>query len=130
MHAEDATQTTTASYRREGKINYSSQKRESWYKSWDKLDMWRTIPTFKTTDLNKMQLNKLATLFKPELPTERKHGKQTEAFKKLTDECSHLPGLENTPLTTISNKLTRLFRFANECLDKLSDEGDNKLQVK
>ena len=48
-----------------------------------------------------------------------------EALSQLAEECSRLPGLQNAPLTTISSRLVKLFRFANESLEKLSVNGDN-----
>ena len=33
-----------------------------------------------------------------------------------------MPELRNAPQTTVSNKVSKLFRFANESLEKLSDD--------
>jgi len=47
-------ETTTPSYRHDCKMKYASRKREMWYKKWEHYEMWRNIPSFKTTNLQKM----------------------------------------------------------------------------
>jgi len=48
-------ETTTPSYRHDCKMKYACKKREMWYKKWEHYEMWRTIPSFKTTQLEIMQ---------------------------------------------------------------------------
>jgi transposase len=48
-------ETTTPSYRHDCKMNYATKKREMWYKNWEHYEMWRNIPSFKTTRLEKMR---------------------------------------------------------------------------
>lgn len=48
-------ETTTPSYRNDCKMKYACRKREMWYKDWEHYEMWRNIPSFKTTNLQKMQ---------------------------------------------------------------------------
>ena len=48
-------ETTTPSYRNDCKMKYACRKREMWYKGWEHYEMWRNIPSFKTTNLQKMQ---------------------------------------------------------------------------
>jgi hypothetical protein len=48
-------ETTTASYRHDCKMKYTCRKRERWYKNWEHYEMWRNIPSFKTTNLKKMR---------------------------------------------------------------------------
>lgn len=50
-----ALETTTSSYRQDCKMKYACRKREMWYKKWSLYEMWRNIPTFKTTNIQKMQ---------------------------------------------------------------------------
>ena len=47
-------ETTTPSYRNDCKMKYACRKREMWYKNWEHYEMWRNIPSFKTTNLTKM----------------------------------------------------------------------------
>ena len=47
-------ETTTASYRHDCKMKYACKKRELWYKKWEHYEMWRNIPSFKTTSLEKI----------------------------------------------------------------------------
>jgi hypothetical protein len=47
-------ETTTPSYRHNCKMKYACKKREMWYKNWEQYDMWRNIPSFKTTNLERM----------------------------------------------------------------------------
>jgi hypothetical protein len=47
-------ETTTPSYRNDCKMKYACRKREMWYKNWEHYDMWKNIPSFKTTNLQKM----------------------------------------------------------------------------
>jgi hypothetical protein len=47
-------ETTTPSYRNDCKMKYACRKREMWYKNWEHYEMWRNIPSFKTTNLHKM----------------------------------------------------------------------------
>ena len=47
-------ETTTPSYRNDCKMKYACRKREMWYKRWEHYEMWRNIPSFKTTNLQKM----------------------------------------------------------------------------
>ena len=47
-------ETTTASYRHDCKMKYACKKREMWYKKWEQYEMWRNIPSFKTSNLQKM----------------------------------------------------------------------------
>ena len=47
-------ETTTPSYRHDCKMKYASKKREMWYKKWEHYEMWRNIPSFKTTKLESM----------------------------------------------------------------------------
>ena len=35
-------------------MKYACKKREGWYKRWNQYDMWRGIPSFKTTNVTKM----------------------------------------------------------------------------
>ena len=48
-------ETTTPSYRHDCKMKYACKKREMWYKKWKHYEMWRNIPSFKTTNLEKMK---------------------------------------------------------------------------
>ena len=48
-------ETTTPSYRNDCKMKYACKKREMWYKKWEHYEMWRNIPSFKTTNLEKMR---------------------------------------------------------------------------
>ena len=48
-------ETTTPSYRHDCKMNYATKKREMWYKNWEHYEIWRNIPSFKTTRLEKMR---------------------------------------------------------------------------
>ena len=48
-------ETTTPSYRHDCKMKYACRKREMWYKKWEHYEMWRNIPSFKTTNLQKMR---------------------------------------------------------------------------
>ena len=48
-------ETTTPSYRHDCKMKYACRKREMWYKRWEHYEMWRNIPSFKTTNLQKMR---------------------------------------------------------------------------
>jgi len=48
-------ETTTSSYRHDCKMKYACRKREMWYKKWSLYELWRNIPSFKTTNLQKMQ---------------------------------------------------------------------------
>ena len=48
-------ETTTPSYRHDCKMKYACRKRERWYKKWELYEMWRNIPSFKTTNLQKMR---------------------------------------------------------------------------
>ena len=47
-------ETTTPSYRHDCKMKYACSKREMWYKKWEHYEMWRNIPSFKTSNLHKM----------------------------------------------------------------------------
>jgi hypothetical protein len=47
-------ETTTKQYRHNSKMKYACRKRENWYKKWDLYDMWKKIPSYKTTNLTKM----------------------------------------------------------------------------
>ncbi len=51
---DDITQITTKSYRHKSKMIYACKKRENWYKKWDKYDVWKNIPSFKTSNSSKM----------------------------------------------------------------------------
>lgn len=46
-------ETTTPQYRHDCKMKYACRKREMWYKGWEHYEMWRNIPSFKTTNLEK-----------------------------------------------------------------------------
>ena len=48
-------ETTTPSYRHDCKMKYACRKRKMWYKKWEHYEMWRNIPSFKTTNLQKMR---------------------------------------------------------------------------
>jgi transposase len=48
-------ETTTSSYRHDCKMKYACKKREMWYKNWEHYEMWRNIPSFKTTSLERMR---------------------------------------------------------------------------
>lgn len=48
-------ETTTPSYRQDCKIKYACRKREQWYKKWSKYEMWRNIPSYKTTNVEKIK---------------------------------------------------------------------------
>ena len=48
-------ETTTPSYRHDCKMKYACKKREMWYKNWEHYEMWRNIPSFKTTSLERMR---------------------------------------------------------------------------
>jgi hypothetical protein len=48
-------ETTTPSYRHDCKMKYACKKREMWYKKWEYYEIWRNIPSFKTTSLEKMR---------------------------------------------------------------------------
>jgi transposase len=50
----DVLQMTTKQYRHNSKMIYACKKREKWYKKWNKYEIWRNIPTFKTSNLQKM----------------------------------------------------------------------------
>ena len=48
-------ETTTPSYRHDCKMKYACKKREMWYKKWEHYEMWRKIPSFKTTNTENMK---------------------------------------------------------------------------
>ena len=48
-------ETTTPSYRHDCKMKYACKKREMWYKKWEHYEMWRNIPSFKTSNTEKMK---------------------------------------------------------------------------
>ena len=48
-------QCSTREYRHKSKMMYACKKRENWYKKWGHYEYWQNIPTFKTTDLNRMK---------------------------------------------------------------------------
>ena len=48
-------ETTTPSYRHDCKMKYACKKREMWYKNWEHYEMWRNIPSLKTTSLERMR---------------------------------------------------------------------------
>jgi transposase len=48
-------ETTTPSYRHDCKMKYACKKREMWYKKWEHYEMWRKIPSFKTSNTEKMK---------------------------------------------------------------------------
>jgi len=47
-------ETTTPSYRHDCKMKYACKKREGWYKKWNQYEMWRNIPSFKTSNIAKI----------------------------------------------------------------------------
>ena len=48
-------ETTTPSYRHDCKMKYACKKREMWYKNWEQYEMWKNIPSFKTTNMERMR---------------------------------------------------------------------------
>jgi len=48
-------ETTTPSYRHDCKMKYACKKREMWYKNWEHYEMWKNIPSFKTTNMERMR---------------------------------------------------------------------------
>ena len=77
-------ETTTPSYRHDCKMKYACKKREMWYKKWEHYEMWRNIPSFKTSNTEKMK-----TYFKYVYPhtnvifNKKKDGTYTKAKKSI-----------------------------------------------
>jgi hypothetical protein len=47
-------QCSTREYRHNSKMIYACNKREMWYKDWEHYELWKSIPSFKVSDTNKM----------------------------------------------------------------------------
>lgn len=48
-------ETTTSSYRHDCKMKYACRKRDNWYKKWNMYEIWKNIPSIKTTNLEKIK---------------------------------------------------------------------------
>ena len=96
---------STKQYRHDCKMRYARRKRENWYKNWKHYDIWRNIPSMKTT-----QSQKVIDYFSYVLPKLKLffdfHTQKNFRGLKFTSYCRSKRKLNDLCNTIISNSKT------------------------